>query len=119
MYKTILILVVAFLALGVASADTTPLVILDPNLQVTTYVGAGLTQPIGIVFIGPNDAFVLEKASGQVKRVIGGVVQPAPVLDLAVNSNSERGLLSLVLHPNFPATPFVYIRWTESSTWGG
>src|SRR4029453_4897014 len=65
---------------------------------------------------GPNDAFVLEKASGQVKRAIGGVVQPAPVLDLAVNSNSERGLLSLVLHPNFPATPFVYIRWTESST---
>ena len=75
-----------------------------------------LTQPIGIVFLGPNDAFVLEKASGQVKRVINGVVQPTPVLDLAVNSNSERGLLSLVLHPNFPATPSVYIRWTESST---
>ena len=79
-------------------------------------VGSGLTQPIGIVFLGPNDAFVLEKASGQVKRVISGVIQPTPVLDLAVNSNSERGLLSLVLHPNFPATPFVYIRWTESST---
>ena len=109
-------LAAAFFPVGIASADTTPLVILDPNLQVTTYVGAGLNQPIGIVFIGPNDAFVLEKASGQVKRVIGGVVQPTPVLDLAVNSNSERGLLSLVLHPNFPATPFVYIRWTESST---
>jgi glucose/arabinose dehydrogenase len=101
---------------GVGGADTTPLMILDPNLQVTTYIGSGLSQPIGIVFLGPNDAFVLEKASGQVKRVIGGVLQPTPVLDLAVNSNSERGLLSLVLHPNFPATPFVYIRWTESST---
>jgi glucose/arabinose dehydrogenase len=116
MYKTILMLAAAISAAGIASADTTPLVILDPNLQVTTYVGAGLNQPIGIVFIGPNDAFVLEKASGQVKRVIGGVVQATPVLDLAVNSNSERGLLSLVLHPNFPTTPFVYIRWTESST---
>ena len=116
MYKTILILAAAFFTVGIASEDTTPLVILDPNLQVTTYVGAGINQPIGIVFIGPNDAFVLEKASGQVKRVIGGVLQPTPVLDLAVNSNSERGLLSLVLHPNFPATPFVYIRWTESST---
>jgi len=83
---------------------------------VTTYVGSNLSQPIGIVFLGPGDAFVLEKASGQVKRVINGVVQPTPVLDLAVNSNSERGLLSMVLHPNFPATPFVYIRWTESST---
>ena len=38
------------------------------------------------------------------------------MLDLAVNSNSERGLLSMALHPNFPATPFVYVRWTESST---
>src|SRR3954451_22544264 len=116
MRKMIPIVAGCILTIGVASADTTPLVILDPNLQVTTYVGTGLNQPIGIVFIGPNDAFVLEKASGQVKRVIAGVVQPAPVLDLAVNSNSERGLLSLVLHPNFPATPFVYIRWTESST---
>jgi aldose sugar dehydrogenase len=96
--------------------DTTPLTLLDPNLQVTTYVGNNLSQPIGIVFLGPGDALVLEKASGQVKRVINGVVQAAPVLDLAVNSNSERGLLSLALHPNFPAIPFVYIRWTESST---
>src|SRR3954463_1140459 len=116
MRKMMFIPVVCMFSLGIARADTTPLVMLDPKLQVTTYVGSGLNQPIGIVFIGPNDAFVLEKASGQVKRVIGGGVQATPVLDLAVNSNSERGLLSLVLHPNFPATPFVYIRWTESST---
>ncbi|MEN3353636.1 MAG: hypothetical protein V7640_1794 [Betaproteobacteria bacterium] len=101
---------------GTARADTTPLTVLDPNLQVTTYVGTGLNQPIGIVFIGNDDALVLEKDSGQVRRVIGGVIQPNPVLDLAVNSNSERGLLSLVLHPNFPGTPFVYVRWTESTT---
>src|SRR3954467_13855146 len=116
MYKTILMLGACLFSAGFLGADTTPLVILDPKLQVTTYVGSGLNQPIGIVFIGPNDAFVLEKASGQVKRVIGGVIQASPVLDLAVNSFSERGLLSLVLHPNFPATPYVYIRWTESST---
>ena len=116
MYKTSLGLLASVLFLSSAGADTTPLTILDPNLTVSTYVGSGLSQPIGIVFIGANDAFVLEKASGRVLRVIGGVVQPNPVLDLAVNSNSERGLLSLVLHPNFPATPFVYIRWTESST---
>src|SRR5262249_30512706 len=77
---------------------------------------SGLSQPIGIVFIGANDALVLEKASGQVKRVVSGVVQQTPVLDLAVNSSSERGLLSLGVHPNFPATPFVYIFWTQSST---
>src|SRR3982750_1522748 len=116
MRKRLLLSTVCILSLGIAHADTTPLVILDPNLQVTTFLGAGLNQPIGIVFIGPNGPFVLEKASGQVKRVINGVIQPTPVLDLAVNSNSERGLLSLALHPNFPAPPYVYIRWTESST---
>lgn len=104
---------------GPARADTTPLTMLDENLQVTT-AASGFTQPIGVVFLpridGVIDMLVLEKASGQVKRVINGVVQPTPVLDLPVNSNSERGLLSLVLHPNFPATPDVFVRWTESST---
>jgi len=97
-------------------ADTTPLRILDPALQVSTVLNSGVTQPIGIVFLADNDFLVLEKASGQVKRVINGVVQAAPVLDLAVNSASERGLLALALHPNFPDTPYMYVRWTESST---
>jgi glucose/arabinose dehydrogenase len=99
-----------------ASADSIPVQILDPALQVSTVLGSGITQPIGIVFLGQDDFFVLEKASGQVKRVTNGVVQAAPVLDLAVNSASERGLLGMALHPNFPATPHVYVRWTESST---
>jgi glucose/arabinose dehydrogenase len=96
--------------------DTIPREILDTNLRVTTVIDTGLVQPIGIVFLGQADFLVLEKASGQVKRVIDGIIQPAPVLDLAVNSASERGLLSMVLHPNFPTTPWAYIRWTESST---
>src|ERR1700724_3287836 len=109
--------VVAVLGIAVnqqfpARADTTPLIILDPNLQVTVELGTGLSQPIGIVFLGLNDYLVLEKASGQINRVI----QPTPVLDLAVNSNSERGLLSMVLHSSFPDTPFAFVRWTESST---
>jgi glucose/arabinose dehydrogenase len=107
------------LMIGSSRADTKPVAILDSNLQVTTVV-SGLNQPIGVVFLPRNDGvidmLVLEKASGQIKRVIDGVVQATPVLDLAVDSASERGLLSMVLHPDFPATPDVFIRWTESST---
>src|SRR5262245_3977687 len=98
------------------TADSIPFQLLDPNLKVSIVLNSGITQPIGIVFLGQNDFLILEKASGQVKRVIGGAIQATPVLDLAVNSNSERGLLSLVLHPHFPSTPFVYVRWTQSST---
>ena len=97
------------------NADTTPLTMLDTNLEATVFL-TGLSQPMGVVFLGTNDMLVLEKASGLVRRVIGGVIQPTPALYLPVNSNSERGLLSLALHPNFPATPQVFIRWTESST---
>jgi glucose/arabinose dehydrogenase len=104
------------MAAPLAGADTIPVEILDRNLQVTTWVGAGLDQPTGIAFIGSNDAFILEKGTGLVKRVTNGVLQAEPVLDLAVNSASERGLLAIALHPNFPALPFVYIRWTESAT---
>src|SRR5215204_7183599 len=108
--------VVCVLSGGGIGADSIPVEVLDPNLKVTTMLSGSVAQPIGIVFLARNAFLVLEKASGQVKRVVDGVVQTTPVLDLAVNSNSERGLLSLVLHPNFPATPWVYVRWTQSST---
>src|ERR687892_1719537 len=58
---------------------------------------------------------VLEKNTGQVKRVVNGAVQ-ATVLDLAVNFGSERGLLGVALHPSFPLDPGVYLYWTESTT---
>jgi glucose/arabinose dehydrogenase len=90
-------------------------VVLDPALQVST-VASGLNQPTSMAFIGANDIFVLGKASGQVKRVVGGVVQPTPVLDLAVNSGSERGLLGIALAPDFSSSGAVYLYWTESST---
>ena len=89
--------------------------LVDPDLAVRTVV-TGLSQPTSMAFIGANDILVLEKATGKVQRVIGGVIQATPPLDLAVNSNSERGLLGIALDPHFPAMPFVYLYWTESTT---
>ena len=45
---------------------------------------SGLTQPIGIAFLGDNDFLVTEKSTGRVKRVVNGVVR-ATALDLPVN----------------------------------
>src|SRR5688500_3745447 len=58
---------------------------------------------------------VVEKQTGRVQRVVGGVVTGA-ALDLAVNNASERGLLGIALHPNFPSNPGVYLYWTESTS---
>jgi glucose/arabinose dehydrogenase len=87
---------------------------LAPNLAVRTVV-SGLDNPISIAFLDPNDILVLEKNTGKVQRVVNGVVQ-STVLDLGVNFNSERGLLGIALHPNFPTNPGVYLYWTCRST---
>ena len=95
------------------TAQTGP-ALLDSNLTLRTTV-SGLTTPISMAFLGANDILVLEKDTGRVRRVVNGVVQ-GTVLDLGVNNNSERGLLGIALHPNFPTNPGVYLFWTCRST---
>lgn len=104
--------IAALLAPATAQGAAPQLV--DANLDVRA-VAVGLNQPTSMAFVGANDIFVLEKASGRVLRVVNGVVQ-STALDLAVNSASERGLLGIALHPQFPANPGVYLYWTESTT---
>jgi aldose sugar dehydrogenase len=84
----------------------------DPALEVRAVV-SGLESPIGVAFLGDNDFLVLEKATGRVKRVQDGSVT-STVLDLPVNSASERGLLSIALHPDFRRNGWVYLFWSES-----
>src|SRR5262245_11449247 len=89
----------------------------DPALDVEQ-VASGLDRPTAMAFIGPSDMLVLEKASGQVRRVTGGVLQPGFVLDVGVDGASERGLLGIALHPGFPVQPFAYLYFTQSGTGG-
>lgn len=91
------------LVAGGASAQT----VADPALAVTT-VASGLDQPTAVAFVGTNDLLVTEKASGRVRRIVGGVLQAAPVLDLAVNSESERGLLGIAVNGESPRQVFLY-----------
>ena len=62
-----------------------------------------------MAFVGPGDILVLQKNDGLVRRVIDGVLQRTPVLDVAVDHASERGLLGIAVHPNFPTPPFIYL----------
>jgi aldose sugar dehydrogenase len=89
----------------------------DSNLSVNE-ITSGLNSPTTMAFIGTDDILVLQKDNGQVRRVIAGVLQPGAVLDVAVDNQSERGMLGIAVHPNFPTSPFVYLYYTESSTAG-
>jgi glucose/arabinose dehydrogenase len=68
------------------------LIINDSNLKAEV-VARGLKFPTNMAFLGPNDILVNEKLSGTVQRIIDGKIQPQPVLDVSVASQSERGML--------------------------
>jgi glucose/arabinose dehydrogenase len=106
------------LAMGLAAtaqAQTTT----DPTLTVETVVpsGSGLSQPTTMKFLGPNDFLVLEKATGRVRRVLNNVLQPGFVLDVNVNSSSERGMLGIAIAQGSPIHVFLY--YTEAQGMDG
>ena len=88
----------------------------DPQLNVTTIVSSGLASPTAMGFVGPGDLLVLEQG-GAVRRVLNGVLQPAPVLSVPVNDSSEHGLLGIAVNSETPRRVFLF--YTESATPGG
>ena len=97
-------------------AQTSGPVLFDSNLSLRT-VAQGFVTPISMAFLGPNDFLLLEKNTGKLLRITNGAAGP-PVLDLAVNAASERGLLGIALHPGFASNRAVYLYYTESTTGG-
>jgi glucose/arabinose dehydrogenase/PKD repeat protein len=91
-----------------ASASTLP-----PGFQ-EEVVFNGLTNPTAVRFAADGRVFVAEK-SGLIK-VFDSLSDPTPTIfaDLRTNVYNfwDRGLLGLALHPNFPATPYVYVLYT-------
>lgn len=104
---------VVWAAPALEAQETGPRLV-DSHLGVRAVI-TNLNQPTSMAFLRHNDMLVLEKASGKVQRIVNGVLT-STVLDLAVNSASERGLLGIALHPHFPFNRGVYLYWTESTT---
>jgi glucose/arabinose dehydrogenase len=92
----------------------------DRSLKVETVV-TGLSSPTSMAFVDNNNILVLEK-DGLVRLVSNGVLQAKPVLQLSVDTLSERGLLGIAIlnsirTGNVPTTnnnKFVFLYYTES-----
>ncbi|MEX2205467.1 MAG: PQQ-dependent sugar dehydrogenase [Myxococcota bacterium] len=106
--------IVALVSASSARAQTLE----DPNLGIEAVVPVGtFSQPTSMAFLAPNDFLILEKASGEVHRVLNGVAQLAPVLTVPVNSSSERGLLGIAINTQNP--PAVFLYFTEAPVLNG
>jgi cysteine-rich repeat protein len=93
---------------------------LPAGFQDTVVLG-GLTEPTAVRFSPDGRVFVAEK-SGIVKVFSGlGAVPPTVFADLRTNVHNyfDRGLLDLALHPDFPATPYVYVFYVLDAPIGG
>ena len=90
------------------AADVVHAQTVDDAALVVETVATGLIQPTTMAFVGPDDILVLQKANGQVRRIVNDVLMGAPVLDIDVNSQSERGLLGIAVDPANGTDVFLY-----------
>lgn len=99
-----------------------PFIHKDPNLKVETLVN-GLDSPTSMAFIDNNNILVLEKG-GQVRLISNGVLLDNPVLQVPVDTESERGLLGIAIMNSTKTSgtminnnnrKYVFLYFTESN----
>jgi glucose/arabinose dehydrogenase len=93
---------------------------LPANFQESTPI-TGLTNPIAVRFSPDGRVFVGEK-SGLIK-VYDGLSDPTATVfaDLRTNVYNfwDRGMLGMVLDPEFPVDPYVYVLYAHDAEIGG
>ena len=67
--------------------------VMDESYKVEEYI-YGLNFPTSFLFVD-NDILVLEKNSGDIRLIRGGVLEPFPVLHFDVETGKEAGLLGI------------------------
>jgi glucose/arabinose dehydrogenase len=101
--------------LGSSSNNEPTIVDQNTNLTIEKYAG-GMQFPSSMAFLGPDDILVLEKNTGQVRRIVNGTTFEEPLLDVPVAVKDERGLLGIaVTKDNQNNATFVYLYYTESA----
>jgi aldose sugar dehydrogenase len=90
-----LIIILSFIYIGYFDYAGAQPVINDPNIT-AEIVTEGLSSPTSMAFIDNNNILVLEK-SGSVRLISNGILQEQPVLNVPVDTQSERGLLGIAI----------------------
>jgi glucose/arabinose dehydrogenase len=89
----------------------------DPNFNVET-VATGLKIPTDMAFLSDDIILVLEKDNGTVRKVVNGTVLQEPILDVAVATKDERGMLGIDVAQNMGQS-YVFLYYTEAKEQDG
>jgi len=112
-----IIIPVIYLIHNSSTASAAPSITKDPKLKVEI-LAKGLSSPTSMAFIDTSNILVSEK-DGQVRLVSNGVLEDKPVLQVSVDTESERGLLGIAIMNSTKTnlannSKFVYLYYTES-----
>lgn len=92
-----------------------------PTVPVTikdSVIVTGLNFPWEILW-GPDNHIWMTERGGRISRVNPATGTLTPVFTITeVATNGEGGLLGMVLHPNFSASPYVYVVYNYNSSSG-
>jgi aldose sugar dehydrogenase len=88
-----LITIVSFIFIGYFDYVYAQPVINDPSLMAEIVVEE-LSSPTSMAFMDSNNILVLEK-TGSIRLISNGILQEQPVLNVPVDTESERGLLGI------------------------
>lgn len=80
----------------------------------TVEVASGWEFGVSLAFSGDGRIFITDKNSGKVHVVRDGTLLEAPLVDVAVNSFGQRGLLGITLDPAFSINGFLFLTYTSS-----
>lgn len=87
--------------------------LLVPNGFSVDLFAHGLELPTSFDFAPDGRIFVTEK-QGRVRIIQNGQLLPTPFIDISdrINTFGDRGLMSVAVHPRFPAVPWVWLAYS-------
>ncbi|MGH2699699.1 MAG: PQQ-dependent sugar dehydrogenase [Actinomycetota bacterium] len=88
---------------------------IPPRAKVRKYK-MGLNFPVDMAWVPKTrTVYFTEKNTGRIRILRGRRLKKRPCARLNVNSTGERGLLGIVLHPNFKKNRYLYVYFTKAS----
>ena len=108
---------VAMLVAAVAASlmqFVSPAAALPPKTKVQGYK-SGLNFPIDMAWVSGTKKLFFTEKSGKIRILKGRKLKSRPCATLNVNSQGERGLLGIALHPNFKSNRYLYVYFTKAS----